>query len=363
MDTPQTEYDVFISYSRKDYRDEKGNVILGNEVSKIKDALAKAGITYWFDEEGIFSGEQFTDKILSNIEASRIFLFLSTKNACNSSWTSREIACADELGKIIIPVRIDNTRYDKKVMFRIADLSYVDYGRNPEKGIADMIKAIKNGLDQLDKEAKLHDSVVSYDKPDMGKMKFFDELQIHIANKQTLSIQYQSYRVCRPHIIVIFPCLLKESRHRWYLIGFKPNDNELAILALDRIVSVETNEEIPFCVNESVDFKHYFDDVIGVSKNIQEKPEDILFRVPQYKRKYIESKPLHSSQRVIKETLDGGCVFSIRVVVNFELYSVLMSYGSNLIVLSPQKVVNHIRKEFNKAILMYDEEAINNEIV
>ena len=40
----QIKYDVFISYSRKDYVDEQNNVIPGNEVSKIKEALTKAGI-------------------------------------------------------------------------------------------------------------------------------------------------------------------------------------------------------------------------------------------------------------------------------------------------------------------------------
>lgn len=361
MDIPQTEYDVFISYSRKDYRDEQGNVIPGNEVSKIKDALANEGLTYWFDEEGIYSGEQFTDKILSNIEASRIFLFLSTKNACDSPWTSKEIACADELGKLIIPVRIDNTRYHKKVLFRIADLSYVDYGRNPEKGMAELIKAIKNGLDQLKKDAKLR--VVSFDKTNMKGMDFFDDLQDYITNKQTICIKYNTYKARDPEVVVIFPYLLKESRHRWYLIGSKPNDKKVIILALDRIVSVETNEEIPYCDNESVDFNHYFDDVIGVSRYIHEKPRDVVFWVSNFRRKHIETKPLHSSQKEIKETMDGGCVFGIHVVVNYELYSELMSYGSDIIVLSPQKVVNHIRKEFSKAMSMYDDEAIKNKLL
>ena len=107
----EQKYDVFISYSRKDYVDENKNVIPGNVVSKIKDALSEAGISYWFDEEGIYSGQNFTEKIVSNIEASKIFLFLSTANSNESKWTSKEIATADEFGKHIIPVRIDKTPY------------------------------------------------------------------------------------------------------------------------------------------------------------------------------------------------------------------------------------------------------------
>lgn len=150
----RNKYDVFISYSRKDYIDEKRNIIPGNEVSRIKEALTKAGLNYWFDEEGIYSGNEFTEKIVSNIEASSIFLFLSTKNANASDMTSREIACADELKKHIIPVRIDLTPYNKKVLFRIADLSYIDYNANPEKGLNEIVMSIRKYKEQGEAEKK-----------------------------------------------------------------------------------------------------------------------------------------------------------------------------------------------------------------
>ena len=144
-----TKYDVFISYSRQDYVDEQKNVIPGNEVSKVKEALTSAGITYWFDEEGIYSGQNFVEKIVTNIENAKIFLFLSTANANKSPWTCKEIASADEFKKHIIPVRLDPSPYNKKVLFRIADLDYIEYFPNPQKGLEDMIKSIKAYLDEL----------------------------------------------------------------------------------------------------------------------------------------------------------------------------------------------------------------------
>lgn len=141
-------YDVFISYSRKDYVDEQKNVIPGNVVSQVKDALTAAGISYWFDEEGIYSGQNFVEKIVTSIEAAEIFIFLSTENANKSPWTCKEIASAAELGKHIIPVRIDETPYNKKVLFRIADLDYIEYYVNPEKGLADLLDAVKVHLEQ-----------------------------------------------------------------------------------------------------------------------------------------------------------------------------------------------------------------------
>ena len=153
----QNKYDVFISYSRKDYVDELKNVIPGNVVSKIKGALSKANISYWFDEDGIYSGNEFTEKIVSNIEVSTIFLFLSTRNANASPWTSKEIACADELGKYIIPIRIDKSPYNKKVLFRIADRSYIDYYANPEKGIEEIVSSIQTHKEQIEEERKKHE--------------------------------------------------------------------------------------------------------------------------------------------------------------------------------------------------------------
>lgn len=147
-------FDVFISYSRKDYVDENKNVIPGNFVSKIKETLANEGISYWFDEEGIYSGQNFVEKIVTNIEASKIFVYLSSANANSSQWTCKEIACADEFKKHIIPVRIDRTPYNKKVLFRIADLDYIEYYSNPEKGLKNLIDSVKAYLEQLEAEAK-----------------------------------------------------------------------------------------------------------------------------------------------------------------------------------------------------------------
>ena len=155
---------------------------------------------------------------------------------------------------------------------------------------------------------------------------------------------------------MFFPYLLKEFRNRWYLIGSHYNSKEIVNLALDRIVSFEKEKQVPFCENDSVDINHYYDDTIGVTKFLKSEPQDVLFGVSKRMYRYIETKPLHPSQKVIRYTSNGGCVFGIHVIINLELFSVLMSFGSNLIVLSPRKAVKFIRKEFNKAALMYADE-------
>lgn len=142
----EQKYDVFISYSRKDYLDENGQVIPGNEVSKIIDRFNAEKISYWLDKDKVLSGNDFTEKIIDNIEASRIFVYLSSANANSSKWTKREVAYADDLGKYIIPVQIDNASYNKQVAFHIIDLAFIPYYANPESGLDELITSIKTHL-------------------------------------------------------------------------------------------------------------------------------------------------------------------------------------------------------------------------
>ncbi len=138
-------FDVFISYSRKDYVDDSGNVLPDNLLSKIKDRFKANNISYWFDEEGIFSGDEFASVLTRAIRNSRIFLFVSSVNSNQSKWTSNEISTAIEFGKTIIPFRIDDSPYNDSVMMKIISYDYVE-GKDEEKALSKLIRAIRHHL-------------------------------------------------------------------------------------------------------------------------------------------------------------------------------------------------------------------------
>lgn len=138
--------DVFLSYSRKDYIDENNVVIPDSIVLKIKKALEDNGISFWFDEEGIYSGESFAPVIAKGIRESVVFLFISTRNSNASEWTSAEIAAAHSYGKRIIPFRYDDSRYNDAVILHLAHLDHIEYWKNHEKAMARMIESIQTYL-------------------------------------------------------------------------------------------------------------------------------------------------------------------------------------------------------------------------
>lgn len=146
------QYDVFISYSRKDYVDEQDSVIPDNPILRLKEYLTQAGITYWFDKEGIIHGDQFARVIVKNIKLSRILLFVSSEHSNISEWTCDEIATARTYKRKIIPFRIDKSEYNEAVMLYLAKLDFIDFTGNPDQSLKELVKSIKKYKLELSKK-------------------------------------------------------------------------------------------------------------------------------------------------------------------------------------------------------------------
>ena len=109
-------YDIFISYSSKD----------SHIVHDYAKYLEKAGYQVWYDVKGLYTGAQFSQEIVNAIENSKLFIFFSSENSNKSEWTKGEILTAQKFKKQILPVRIDNSDYDKSLMLVLLPLQYID---------------------------------------------------------------------------------------------------------------------------------------------------------------------------------------------------------------------------------------------
>lgn len=151
----QAKYDVFISYSRKDYVDEHKNVIPGNIISQIKDSFQHAGINYWFDEEGIYSGDTYMEKLADAIFASTVFVFISSVNSNASEWTAGEIGTAHLYKKKIIPFRLDDSPFARSIIVKIAHLDYIDCNPNPDKAIKDLVGSVLAAKEEEERKQRV----------------------------------------------------------------------------------------------------------------------------------------------------------------------------------------------------------------
>lgn len=134
------QYDVFISYSRRDYLDEKENVLPESELKTIIDFFDANGISYWIDKEGHYKKSGFVEKISEAIADSKMMVFVSSVHSNASFYTTGEILEAIDRKMLIIPVRIDNSPYSKKFKLLLNPLDYIDYSK--ADALHELLKAV-----------------------------------------------------------------------------------------------------------------------------------------------------------------------------------------------------------------------------
>lgn len=113
--SPQQNFDVFISYSHQD-----------KEVAeRICVLLDQYGISHWIDRDGVRHGEDFKEDIVNAIAGSKILLFISSVNSNKSRNTVKEVGLAEKNNKVILPVRIDDSPYNKSLEYDLCNRHWI----------------------------------------------------------------------------------------------------------------------------------------------------------------------------------------------------------------------------------------------
>ncbi|WP_291127524.1 helix-turn-helix transcriptional regulator [Flavobacterium sp. UBA7682] len=176
---------------------------------------------------------------------------------------------------------------------------------------------------------------------DLKGMEHFSFLYNAVQNKIPLQIVYKDFKTEEPYTYVLHPYYLKQYNNRWFLFGMhqelgKSDWN----VAIDRIVSVQFSND-KFIPNVEIDWQEYFSDMIGVSKPIDGKIEEVVLHFNQLTGRYMENKSIHETQRH-KWIDENNFEVRIKVYLNYELERLVLSYGDSVKVIEPQKLRDNI---------------------
>lgn len=183
-------------------------------------------------------------------------------------------------------------------------------------------------------------------------LEFINPLYQAILNKKTLEIKYQSFKASRDTSHICYPYLLKEYRNRWFLIVKQKGVPALMTMALDRMISVSEKGRDKFIEYDGVPFNTYYGDLIGVTKSEKDLPKKIVLLFEKKTAPYVITKPLHSSQKVLRSD-NEGVLISIEVVVNFELEREILGFGEYVKVIAPANLAARISKRLGQAAGIY----------
>lgn len=198
-----------------------------------------------------------------------------------------------------------------------------------------------------------NENIVSFEQNQ--NLKGLDKLNIvldAVSNHQPISVVYKNFKEQGVEENITFhPYYVKQYNSRWFLFGLNQERNQISNLALDRIVSIHFVEEIKFIPNSSIDFEHYFDDIIGVTIPKEDVvKEHIILQFTKNRFPYVTSKPVHHSQQIISVE---ECKISIDVRPNRELIALLLSFGPDVEIQSPETLRYTISTKIKENLKKY----------
>lgn len=248
--------------------------------------------------------------------------------------------------------KIPLTPQDLSMLNEVAQILQQFKGFSHFKEVDGMVNRLQH---KVFTEKNQRRAVIDFEKNDeLVGLLHIEPLFQAITQRQVLTILYQSFNSRTPTTYTFHPHLLKEYRNRWFVLGMTMLGKNPTLLALDRIKNIELTPSVFYVENPILD-PHYFTDIIGVTKNIGQMAQIILFWVQRATVPYVLTKPLHSTQQV-EEVQSDGTVFSISVGLNFELEREFLGFGETLKIISPVKLRESLEKRLKKALDLYKKE-------
>lgn len=207
------------------------------------------------------------------------------------------------------------------------------------------VKEIQVRLENTFKLAGNTDAIISFEQnPYLRGLDHFYTLFQAIQNQQALSIDYQGYRQKDSSKFVFHPWYLKQYNNRWFLFGLHGELEVLSNLALDRIIDVLPSA-CDYILNSKYDFDELFEDVVGVSVDPDVESQMVHLRISIATWPYIQSKPIHGSQKVLQQTKDYVDI-QLDIQINHEFSASIFSYMDGIEVLAPSS----LRDKFHSRI-------------
>ncbi|MDT3401391.1 helix-turn-helix transcriptional regulator [Mucilaginibacter terrae] len=241
---------------------------------------------------------------------------------------------------------------DLQVLTEVSDLLKQFKGFGHFSDVSEMVSKLE---DKIYTQKTQSTPVIDFEKNDNLKgLEWIEVIRKAIVAKRTLCVTYQSFKAREASTFCLSGYLLKEYRNRWFVLGRSHQRNgPLLTLALDRIQAIEEHAE-DYRPNTQIDLATYYDDVLGVTKSSNQPTCEVVFWVDKQNAPYVITKPLHHTQKQLHED-ETGKIFSIRVILNFELERELLGFGSKMRVLGPRVLVKQIKAQLLKALNGYEQ--------
>lgn len=215
-------------------------------------------------------------------------------------------------------------------------------------GVSDLVSRME---EQVSMAAGNREPLILMERNDrLRGLEYVSVIYDALRNRCAQQMTYQSFKAQQPTTFVFYPYVLKEYNNRWFVLGKRKSKSRfMSILALDRIKELHTLPDEPYFKPKQFDAEKYFAEMVGVSRNENDKPQTVKFWASQMDSPYFVTKPIHHTQEVVEQNEEGETLFSIEVIINRELMRAFLGFGPGVKVVEPKALAAYIKKRHRDA--------------
>lgn len=215
---------------------------------------------------------------------------------------------------------------------------FKDFSSAIEK-VLDAVK-IRSGIDNLEQAKYI---VQTEQTPKLTGGELIPQIVQSLNEGRAIKFEYTKFDdSSETKLVRLEPHLLKEDRHRWYVLGKLEKYSEpTTTYALDRMSNVEILDErfkpIDF------DFEEYFKYSFGITV-MEALPIEVILSFTPKQGKYLKTLKIHKTQEILVDD-ENELKISVQVRPSYEFYEKIMGYGDSVKVLSPDSVIESLKEK------------------
>jgi len=225
---------------------------------------------------------------------------------------------------------------------------FIDKDQKPE--LSERLLEAFDIFNTLNISDRLSDYIHFEQRKPMGTENLYGLLHA-IKNRHVIEFTYQKYWDGNISGRQVEPYILKEFKNRWYIIASDLKDNLVKSFALDRLSKLNITNKV-FTYPKDLNINELYRNCFGITNSNGEEVQEVILSFEPIQGKYIKSLKLHHSQ---EELIDNETELRIKVKVFItqDFIMELLSYGQNVKVIEPPKLIDELKQSYQSSLNQY----------
>lgn len=192
---------------------------------------------------------------------------------------------------------------------------------------------------------------VQFEKRRPQGLEFFRSILQAISQQKELSFDYQKFYEDKPQKRSVQPLLLKEYKHRWYLLALDIIENDIRTFGLDRMDNLVISTK-KYKKDKNLLPENYFSHAFGIMKPNDEALEETILSFNAISGNYVKTMPFHHSQKILVDN-EVELRISLKVHLTQDFILELLSHGPYVKVIQPETLVHRVKEALQQALSQY----------